>query len=279
MKAFKSVLLALAVCLVPCGAFAQAPAASTTGLVVAVCGATSPFAAYVAGRSGPITIDPTGVLCTTAGGGGGGDATAANQVLQIAQETAINTILGLQADAACSTDNGTCTIAALSKRGNQRLTTINTTLGTPFQAGGSIGNTTFGATLNATPTIANGNGTVAAPSTEALAAIAHSTSVTAAESCRVLKNSPGNLYGLRVSIAATTGYVMLFDATSAPGDGAVTTLAIPAVRVVSDGTSGWYADDFSPPMRLGTGITVCFSSTGPFSKTASATAAISGQVQ
>lgn len=48
--------------------------------------------------------------------------------------------LGAQADAACATDNGTCTAEALFKRGNQRLTTINTTLGTPFQAGGSIGN-------------------------------------------------------------------------------------------------------------------------------------------
>lgn len=87
---------------------------------------------------------------------GGGDATAANQVLQIAQETAFNTALGLMADAACATDNGTCSTIALIKRGNQRLTTINTTLGTPFQAGGSIGNTTFAATqataasLNAT---------------------------------------------------------------------------------------------------------------------------------
>lgn len=138
---------------------------------------------------------------------------------------------------------------------------------------------TWAATLPTTPTVAAGNGVIPAPSSEALAAIAHSASVTAAESCRVLKASAGNLYSLRVSIAATTGYIMVFDATSAPVDGAVTTLAIPAVRVVSDGTSGWYADSFNPPMRMATGITVCFSSTGPFTKTASATAAISGQTQ
>lgn len=74
-------------------------------------------------------------------------ATSTNQTSQLTQETAINTILGLQADAACGTDNGTCGIAALIKRLNQRLTTINTTLGTPFQAGGSIGNTTFASTV------------------------------------------------------------------------------------------------------------------------------------
>lgn len=86
-------------------------------------------------------------------------ATSTNQTSQITQETAINTILGLQADAACATDNGTCTIAALQKRGNQRLTTINTTLGSPFQAGGSIGNTTFGATQGTSPWVVSNGGT------------------------------------------------------------------------------------------------------------------------
>jgi len=42
--------------------------------------------------------------------------------------------------------------SALQTTGNTALTTINTTLGTPFQAGGSIGNTTFGATLAAETT-------------------------------------------------------------------------------------------------------------------------------
>lgn len=205
--------------------------------------------------------------------------------------------LGAIADAA-ATAGSTGSVSAKLRLMTTQLGTINTTLGAPMQAtGGTVGlvagsaivgkvgidQTTPGTTnlvsLNTTPSVANGNSVVSAPSSESLAAIAHSTSVTAAESCRVLKASAGNLYGLRVSIAAVTGYVMVFDATSAPSDGAVTTLAIPAVRVVSDGTSGWYADDFSPPMRMATGITVCFSSTGPFSKTASATAAIAGQVQ
>lgn len=212
-----------------------------------------------------------------ASGGGGGAATIADGA-DITQ--------GAIADAA-ATAGSTGTLSAKLRFITTQLATLNTALGTPFQAGGSIGNTTFAVTnagtfliqMNATPMIGNGNGVVTAPSAEALAAITHSTSVTVAESCRVLKASAGNLYNVRVSIAATTGYVMVFDAASAPSDGAVTTLAIPAVRVVSDGTSGWYADDFTPPMRMATGITVCFSSTGPFSKTASATAAIAGQVQ
>lgn len=40
--------------------------------------------------------------------------------------------------------------SALQTTGNSELTTINTTLGSPFQAGGSIGNTSFGATESGT---------------------------------------------------------------------------------------------------------------------------------
>lgn len=89
--------------------------------VVASCG---PTAFLTAGRSAPLTIDTQGRLCGAASISGAGDATAANQALQITQETAFNTALGAMADAACATDNGTCSTIALLKRGNQRLTTI-----------------------------------------------------------------------------------------------------------------------------------------------------------
>jgi len=61
--------------------------------------------------------------------------------------------LGTEADAACSTDNGTCTAEALLKRANQRDTSIITALGSPLQAGGSIGNLfALDATLGTTNT-------------------------------------------------------------------------------------------------------------------------------
>jgi hypothetical protein len=159
MKRMRVFIVALAACLAPAAALAQAPTFNSTGLVVTTCGTLpTPF---VAGRAGPFTVEAaTGKLCDSGGGGGGGDATAANQVLQIAQETAFNTALGAMADAACATDNGTCSTIALIKRTNQRLTTINTTLGSPFQAGGSIGNTSFGATQ---ATAANLNAQVVGP--------------------------------------------------------------------------------------------------------------------
>lgn len=55
-----------------------------------------------------------------------------------------NTNLGAPGATACATDNGSCSVNALLQRNNQRITSLITALGTPFQAGGSIGNTAFG---------------------------------------------------------------------------------------------------------------------------------------
>lgn len=68
------------------------------------------------------------------GGGGGGDASAYYQQQQISQETLFNTRLGDITTPAAGTVNA-------------RLGQIVTALGSPFQAGGSIGNTFFGARL------------------------------------------------------------------------------------------------------------------------------------
>lgn len=81
------------------------------------------------GTAGWIQCDSAGKLITSGGGGGGGAVTIADGA-DVAQ--------GTTTDAACATDNGTCTEIALLKRENQRLTTINTTLGSPFQAGGAL---------------------------------------------------------------------------------------------------------------------------------------------
>ena len=53
--------------------------------------------------------------------------------------------------------------SALQTTGNSTLTTINTTLGSPFQAGGSIGNTTFASTQSGTWNINNISGTISLP--------------------------------------------------------------------------------------------------------------------
>jgi hypothetical protein len=96
--------------------------AQADSLVVTTCG-TLPLA-YAAGATRLETIDVNGNRCGT---------------------SAPPVSLPLPAGASTS---------ALQTTGNTALTTINTTLGTPFQAGGSIGNTAFIATapIGITPT-------------------------------------------------------------------------------------------------------------------------------
>ena len=61
----------------------------------------------------------------------------------------IVTDFGAPGATACTTDTASCNQNQQLQRLAQRLTSIVTALGSPFQAGGSIGNTSFGATLAA----------------------------------------------------------------------------------------------------------------------------------
>lgn len=115
--------------------------------------------------------------------------------------------------------------------------------------------------------------TLAVPSASSGAAHVAASS-TAAASNLVLKASAGNLYSLTVTIGATSGYVMLFDATSLPANGAVT--PVWCAPVTSNGTNGMVAADWNMPKPFATGITAGFSTTGCFTLTASATAAFFG---
>lgn len=100
-----------------------------------------------------------------------------------------------------------------------------------------------------------------------------------AEVGRNLKASAGNIYGINCTIGATAGYLMLFDSLSIPADGAVTPKWWQFVS--SNGTQGGISVSWNPgpPEHFATGITWSFSTTGPFTKTGSATAACTGLFQ
>lgn len=102
---------------------------------------------------------------------------------------------------------------------------------------------------------------------------------TSAESCHTIKSGSGTLYNLTTSIGATSGWVLVFDTASAPSDGAVTPLWWWPVS--SNGSQGGMSAAWAPGTGLSfsTGLVACFSTTGPFTKTASATAAFSGSAQ
>ena len=98
---------------------------------------------------------------------------------------------------------------------------------------------------------------------------------TAVSGAVVGKASAGALYGVNVTAGATAGFVMVFNATSAPADGAVT----PSRCIPLAANTGIELNYRSIPVYFGTGITVVFSSTGCFTKTTSATAFISVDVK
>lgn len=98
---------------------------------------------------------------------------------------------------------------------------------------------------------------------------------TVAEGSRVFKASPGLLNSFSATSGASAGYVMFFDAITAPADGTVTPklcYSVAANTTVRDNFGS-----FSVPFT--TGIVSVFSTTGCYTKTVSATAFFSAQVQ
>jgi len=113
-----------------------------------------------------------------------------------------------------------------------------------------------------------------APSSASGAAIAPTTS-TSAGSNLLLKSGAGNGYRYAITTSGSAGYFMVFDAASAPADGAVTPKICRAVAA----NSSLEIDHSTAPDRFATGIVEVFSTTGCFTKTASATAELEGSVQ
>jgi hypothetical protein len=92
----------------------------------------------------------------------------------------------------------------------------------------------------------------------------------AVASSKVIKASPGNFFGSNMS-ATVSGWFMLYDLTAAPADGTVTPL-----KVWPCSAGGAVDVSYPTPIRCATGITIVFSTTGPYTQTLSATAFISG---
>lgn len=137
------------------------------------------------------------------------------------------------------------------------------------------GNNSLASIDTKTPSLSTGRVPVESieiPTGVAANALTPSATAVAASSL-VLKASAGNLYGVQIATGGTAGYLMLFNAVAAPADGVVT-----PIKVYSIAANASLEVGYDIPLRFGTGITAVFSSTGPFTKTASATAFISGEV-
>lgn len=110
-----------------------------------------------------------------------------------------------------------------------------------------------------------------APTTTAGAGIAPVVSGSL-ETGKVIKASAGNLYRLNCAATTVAGMFLLHNSATVPAAGAVT-----PVKAFPVAIGQGLAIDFNPPLRLGTGISVSFTSAAtPFTQTDSATAFISG---
>lgn len=152
---------------------------------------------------------------------------------------------------------------AVTTCGTPNVTLTNGKNGPVFQdtTGKLCGNYTV------TPSAAAGAGIAPAPSAPALA------------TSQVIKSGAGNLYSFEVSadstLSAAAWWIMIFDATADPGNGAVTPRK--CFGQVSGATSAAYA--FSTPIAFTTGITIVVSTTGCYTETQSAHAFISGDAK
>jgi len=136
-----------------------------------------------------------------------------------------------------------------------------------FIANGSASGVSSPAGTTADPTfVSNG------PNGSAGTALSR-TQTTVASGSLICKASAGNLYGYNAVSGASAGYLMFFDSATVPADGTVT----PKLVIALAANASVQADR-DIPIRFATGIVMVFSTTGPFTKTISATAFLAGDV-
>jgi hypothetical protein len=192
----------------------------------------------------------------------GGVQTAGGQPVGVVPMSIINPNNG----SACMVGNTGC--PSIGDGGGSTLSATASTNPTPVLAGPGVAlNTDLYSGLFTTMTDGNGSKVnwtqFASTSDYGITPVAS----TSAESCHVFKNSAGNLYGASGYIGAA-GYIMLFNATAAPSDGAVTPVAWAYAPAAGSWSMSW---EQTAPAYMSTGIVYCASSTGPLTKTAYST--------
>lgn len=93
----------------------------------------------------------------------------------------------------------------------------------------------------------------------------------AAAGSLVVSAAPCAVHDVNVVAGASAGFVMLFDLAAAPADGAVTPKRCWAIAA-----NGSLQFVFERPLQMAVGCVLVFSTTGPFTKTVSATAFLGG---
>lgn len=95
----------------------------------------------------------------------------------------------------------------------------------------------------------------------------------------VLKDGSGQLRGVNAVSGASAGFVILIDSATVPADGALTGANLPVRCMPLAANTGLDLSYRASPVSFYRGITIVFSTTGCFTKTASATAFLAGDVE
>lgn len=215
------------------------------------------------GLPGYVQCDINGQVKTTASGGGGGGAVTIADGADVTQ--------GAIADAA-ATAGSTGTLSAKLRLMTTQLGTINTTLGSPFQAGGSIGNTTFASTQSGAWNITNVSGTVSLPTGASTSAL-QTTGNTALTTINTTLGTPfqaggsiGNTtFGATQAIAANLNATVVGTGTFATQSTLATettkvigTVNVAAAQTIATTNAGTFAVQAQPTPVTSGGLTVYF---------------------
>lgn len=133
-----------------------------SGVTQPISATSLPLPTGAATNSALVTINTTLGSPLQAGGAVTANAGTNLNTSALALETGGNltqivTDFGAPGSTACTTDTASCNQNQQLQRLAQRLTSIVTALGSPFQAGGSIANTSFASTQSGTWTVQPGN--------------------------------------------------------------------------------------------------------------------------
>lgn len=236
-----------------------APSLTNPLWVFPATGATFPVSGTVA-ISGTVAVTQSTSPWVVAGSGTAGTANAGVVTVQgIASMTPVQV-----SQATAASLNATVIGAGTAGTANAGVITIQ----------GIASMTAVQVTLPTTPLIASGSGVVDTLTTEASQAT--TTIATSALAANLVVNAAAtNLYSFEVAadstLYAAAWWIMIYNATSAPTDGAVTPAKCYAMPVGA--TS--FAAAFTKPVRFSTGVTIGVSTNGCFTKAASTHAFIS----
>lgn len=219
--------------------------------------------------------------------------TGGNLATLTTQQTSATTAIGSQSDAVCGTATGTCSLIALSKYSNN-LTSFNINNGTANVSGGNSSSDGLSTGLQTLYTTALGrvfngtswdrsrgdvNGSWVVMSASASASVGIAPATTQGSNTNSLKGTAGNVYSLQGLASTTAGFLILYDAATAPTSG--TALTATLVRYCMPIAASQGLDKvFQVPAAMTNGAQILFSTTcSTYTAVSPAAIQLTGQVK